>query len=181
MNYIEKMFKKTGWISILESLIFAIIGGVVIWNPEGTIKAISYVLGIIFIVIGIYKIVNYFLAKGKYDFYNYDLIYGLMIGVLGIVTIAYSGVIGSVFRIIIGVWILYSSFIRMNLSMKLKALELKIWLYSLIISIAMFICGLYIIMNSGTVIITIGIMMIASSVLDIIEDIIFMKNVKEIF
>lgn len=39
MNYIEKMFKKTGWISILESLIFAIIGGVVIWNPEGTIKS----------------------------------------------------------------------------------------------------------------------------------------------
>ena len=26
MEYIEKIFKKTGWISILESVIFAILG-----------------------------------------------------------------------------------------------------------------------------------------------------------
>ena len=88
MEYIEKIFKKTGWISILESIIFAILGAIVIWKPEGTVKVISYILGIIFIAIGIYKIINYFSAKGRYDFYNYDLIYGLMACVLGIVTIA---------------------------------------------------------------------------------------------
>ena len=42
MEYIEKIFKKTGWISILESVIFAILGAIVIWKPEGTVKAISF-------------------------------------------------------------------------------------------------------------------------------------------
>lgn len=181
MEYIEKIFKKTGWISILESIIFAILGAIVIWKPEGTVKVISYILGIIFIVIGIYKIINYFSAKGRYDFYNYDLIYGLMACVLGIVTIAYSNTIGTIFRIAIGIWIIYSSFIRMSLSVKLKALKLNIWGYSLCLAIVMFVCGLYITLNSGAVIVTIGIMMIVYSIIDIIEDIIFMKNVKEIF
>ncbi len=181
MEYIEKIFKKTGWISILESIIFAILGIIVIWKPEGTVKAISYILGVIFVVVGIGKIINYFSSKGKYDFYNYNLIYGLMACILGIVTIVYSNTIGSIFRIIVGVWIIYSSFMRMSLSVKLKTLKLNIWVHSLILSIIMFICGLYITMNSGAVIVTIGIMMIVYSIIDIIEDVIFMKNVKEVF
>lgn len=181
MDYIQKIFKKTGWISILEAVIFAILGAIMVWKPEGTVRTISYILGLIFIIIGICKIINYFSAKGKYDFYNYDLIYGLMACVLGIVTIMYSNTIGAIFRIIIGIWIIYSSFIRMSLSFKLKALKLDIWVYSLILAIVMLVCGLYVTMNAGAIVTTIGIMLIVYSVIDIIEDIIFMRNVKEIF
>ena len=69
----------------------------------------------------------------------------------------------------------------MNLSTKLKALSTTIWICSLLLSIIMFLCGLYITVNSGAIIVTIGIMMIIYSVIDIIENIIFMKNIKEIF
>lgn len=181
MEYIEKIFKRSGWISILESVVLAILGAILIWKPAEMVKLVSCILGVIFIGVGIYKVINYILAKGKYDFFNYDLIYGLMAIVIGIVTISYSNIIGSIFRIIIGIWIIYNSFIRMGLSVKLKKLTLDIWIYILIIAIMMFICGLYITMNSGAVIVTIGIAMIVSSIMDIIEDIIFMKNVKEIF
>ena len=120
MNYLEKLFKKSGWISIVESIIFAILGIILIWKPEGTVKTISYLLGMIFIVIGIFKVVHYLTAKKKYNFYNYDLVYGLMAIVIGIVTIVCSNTIGSIFRIIIGIWITYSSFVRLNLSLELK-------------------------------------------------------------
>lgn len=181
MEYIEKIFKKTGWISILESIIFAILGIILINNPEETVKLVSYTLGAIFIIIGVCKIINYISAKGKYSFYNYDFIYGLMAIVIGIITMIYSNVIGSIFRIIIGIWIIYSSFIRMSLAIKLKAIDVKVWVYTLILAIIMLICGLYITLNSGIIIVTIGVMMVIYSVIDIIEDIIFMKNVKEIF
>ena len=55
MEYIEKIFKKTGWISILESVIFAILGAIVIWKPEGTVKAISFILGIILLLLVLVK------------------------------------------------------------------------------------------------------------------------------
>ena len=170
MEYIEKLFKKSRWVSIIESLIFALLGIILICKPEGTLKFITFLLGTIFILTGIYKIINYFVSKGRYNFYDYDLAYGLVACIIGIITIFFSSTIGSIFRIIIGLWIIYSSFIRMNLSTKLKALNTTIW-----------ICGLYITVNSGAIIVTIGIMMIIYSVIDIIEDIIFMKNIKEIF
>ena len=45
----------------------------------------------------------------------------------------------------------------------------------------MFGCGLFIALNSGTIIVTIGIVMIVYSIIDIIEDIICMINIKELF
>lgn len=181
MDYIEKIFKKTGWVSICESIIFAILGAILIWKPVETVKLVSYALGAIFVLIGISKVINYFLSKGKYDFYNYDLILGLMAIVIGIITFAYSDTIGAIFRIIIGIWIIYSSLIRINLAFKIKNMGVSVWSYSMILAIVMFACGLFITLNAGSVIVTIGIMMIIYSVIDIIEDIIFMKNVKEIF
>ena len=58
---------------------------------------------------------------------------------MGIVTIRYSSAIGSIFRIIIGIWIIYSALIRMGLSVKLKNMNLNIWIYSLIIAIIMLV------------------------------------------
>ena len=181
METIEKIFKKTGWISILTSIIFAVLGGILIWKPNETIKVISYILGSIFIIIGIAKTINYFLSKGKYELYNYNLVFGLMAVVHGIITICCSDTIGAIFRIIIGIWIVYSSLVRFNLSLKLKSMDVKMWIYSLILAMLMFVCGLYIALNSGSVVMTIGIVMVIYSIIDIVEDVIFMKNVKEIF
>lgn len=181
MEYIEKIFKKTGWISILEAIVFAILGAILIWKPEESVKAIAYILSGIFIVIGIFKIINYFASKGKYDFYNYDLVHGLLAITIGIVTICCSSTIISIFRVIVGIWIIYSSFMRMSLALKLKSLSLSVWIYSCLLSIVMFACGLYIVLNSGAIIVTIGTMLLIYSIIDIIEDVIFMKNVKEIF
>ena len=73
------------------------------------------------------------------------------------------------------------SLIRLSLALKLRTQNISAWVYSLILAIVMFACGLFIALNSGSVVITIGIMMIVYSVIDIVEDVIFMRNVKDIF
>ena len=130
MEYLEKVLKKTGVTSLVTSIIFAILGAILIANPEGTIKFIAIILGVMFELVGLYKIINYFQNKGKYDFYNYDIAYGVIAIVLGIVTICYSTQIGAIFRIIIGLWIVYSAILRINLSIKLKAIASNVWIYS---------------------------------------------------
>lgn len=180
MDYIKKLFTKTGWISIIESVIFGILGLILIWYPVTTLKIISFVLGAIFIIFGISKIINYFLSKGKYDFYNYDLIFGLMAAILGIITIACSDTISAIFRIIIGIWIVYSALIRINISVKLRATKVDAWIPSLVLAIIMLLCGVFVAMNAGSVMATIGIVMLVYSIIDIIENIIFMKNVKDV-
>lgn len=180
MEYIQKILKKTGYVSVMESIIFAILGMILIVKPEETIKVISYVLGACFILVGIYKIVNYIQMNGKNDLYNYHLVYGVMAIVIGLIAIIYSTTIGTIFRIIIGIWIIYSSVMRISSSLKLKAIKSNIWIYTLIIAIIMFIGGLYIALNEGTIIVTIGILMLIYAIMDIIENIIFIRHVKDL-
>lgn len=182
MDYLQKILKKSGWISILISAIFAILGIILIWKPEETIKVISYVLGGIFIVIGLARIIAYITAKGKSDFYNLDIVFGILAIILGIVTIIYSNMIATFLNLIVGVWIVYSALVRLNVSIKLKnKVNNRAWLYTLILAIIMLICGLYVIFNSTAIIAAIGIAFFIYSIIDIIEQIIFMVNIKDIF
>ena len=66
MEYFEKIMRKSGCASLLSSIVFAVLGIVLISNPEGTIKFVSAILGIMFILAGVYKIISYYQNKGKY-------------------------------------------------------------------------------------------------------------------
>lgn len=180
MEYLEKFLKKTGWSSLISSIIFAILGIILIAKPEETVKLVSYILGGIFVLIGIIRIINYVVTKGKYDIYNDGMLFGIIAIILGIVTICYSRQIGNIFRVLIGIWIVYSSIVRMNTSFKLKVLEDRIWIYSLLIAIIMLLCGIYIACNPGAILMTIGTVILIYSILDIIESIIFLNNIKKI-
>lgn len=178
----EQFFKKMGWTSIITSLAFTVLGIIIVYNPNTTFQIISYVLGAILIAYGILKIIEYFKVKGSYDLYNYELVYGIIACLLGIVVIVCSGMIEALLRILIGIWIVYSGAMRLGLAMKLQKLDAdnKIWVPVLLIALAMLICGLYIIAVPGTVMMTIGIIMVIYGIMDIIEEVIFMKSVKDI-
>ena len=180
MEYLEKIVKKRGWETLISSIVFAILGIILIINPEGTIKVVSYILGAMFILTGIVKIVNYFLTKGKYDLFNYDIAFGVITIIIGIVTIVYSMEISSIMRILIGLWIIYSSILRLNLAFKLKTIESNIWISSLIIAIIMMICGLYIIFIANAILMTIGIVILIYAISDIIESILFLMNTNKL-
>ncbi len=176
----KDFLKKTGWTDILVSVIFAVIGVFMIIKTDVATKVIGYVVSGIFIFIGIVKIINYFISKGKYDFYNYDMLYGIIAIIIGIITIYYSNLIESMFRIIIGIWIIYSGLIRLTLSIKLHSASINVWSVSLVLSIIMIMGGLYMLFNSGTIVLTIGIIMLLYSISDLIESIIFVKYVDKV-
>lgn len=180
MEYIQKILKKSGTVAIIESVVFAILGVILVANPETTVKIISYIIGATLILTGGYKIINYMKEKGKNDLYNYQLIYGVMAIVIGLISIIYSTTIVTIFRIIIGMWIIYSAVVRASSAIKLKAIKSNIWIYTLILAIAMLACGLYVVLNEGTVIVTIGILMIVYAVMDIIENVIFLQHVNDL-
>ena len=177
----EDFFKKTGWTSVITSAITALLGIIIIAKPIETVNFIAYILGSIFILFGILKIINYFVAKGSYDFYNYEIIFGILAIIIGIVTIAYSNTIQTIFRILIGIWILYSSLIRFGFSLKLKKLDIPAWKYALFIAILILICGIYVLTNAETIGLALGVSILIYSFMDIIEGLIFLKNVDSIF
>ena len=166
MEYLGKILKKTGWSSIITSTVFAIIGIVIITSPEAIITIISTILGLTLIAFGGYKGLEYLKNKGS-NSYSYDLAYGIIAIILGIVAMVYHQEIGTIFRILIGLWIIYSSVIRATLSLQLRSTKSKVWI-------------IYTISNAGTIVVAVGIVVLIYSILDIIEGIIFLNNLKKI-
>ena len=177
----DTFLKKTGWVSILTSLIFAIFGIVLITNPDTVFVVITYIIGALFILVGVSEIIHYVASKENFDLYNYDLIYGIIAIVTGIVTIICNGAIEAIFRIVIGTWIIYSGVIRLGLSFKFKDAGLRnYWISTLLISVAMIVAGIYVVLNSGAIIATLGAIMLIYAIMDLIESIIFIKKLDNI-
>ena len=60
--------------------------------------------------------------------------------------------------------------------MKLKNVAASAWIVSLVLSIIMIIFGLFILFNNGAIITLIGAIMIAYAIIDIIENVIFIRR-----
>ena len=178
----EQFFKKIGWTSIITSLGFAILGLFIACYPNTTFQIISNVLGAILIAYGTIKIIEYFQMKDMNILYGTELSFGVIAALLGLVVIICSDMIQAMIRILIGIWIVYSAIMRFSGAIKFRNFNSnnKIWIVGIIMALTMLFCGIYIITSPGVIMMYIGIIMVIYSIMDIIEECIFMKNIKDI-
>lgn len=177
--WMKKYLKKDALETILVSIIFLAIGILIALNPETTIMAVSYVIGGIFILFGIFKIVNYISLKGNEDFLNYDLVFGTIGIIVGIIFIVQASLLNTILRIAVAIWLIYSGLIKGNVALKLKKFNIKAWWLALVSAILMVVAGIYVISYSGILVATLGIFMIVYAVIDIINEIIFIVDVNK--
>ena len=86
-------------------------------------------------------------------------------------------IILSLFRILIAIWIIYTGIMNFHTSIVWKEYKSKLWVTTLILSFVMILAGIYVLVNSGAIIQTIGIILVLYGIVDIIENIIFIKKV----
>lgn len=174
----KEALKKRIWSSIMTSILFTIFSMILIANPSKTLRGIAYILGGFLIIQGIIILINN--SSNKNKLYGSDPISGIIAIIIGIVTIIFCKELTTLFRILIGIWIIYNALIRMNISIKLKTLDTNICIYSFIIAIAMLATGIFIIITQNAILVTIGILIFIYSILDIIENLILISNVNRI-
>ncbi len=180
IEQVSSNIKKSGWVSAIESLIIIVLGILLVALPNVTILVVSNVLGAVFIINGIYQIINYFVVKGQNDFFNNGLLIGVISLLIGIAAIVIGEDLASILRIIIGIWMIYEALVRVNTAIKLNSAGIKSWKYILIIAILMLALGLFVTFNAGAVVQLIGWMMILSGIIGIIGDIMFIQQVNTI-
>ena len=172
--------KKSAWAAAIESLVVLIFGILIIAWPDITVTVIANILGVIFISGGVYKAINFFVTKGHRDYYNNDLLTGVIFVLIGIMVIVMQSQIAGIFRVVVGIWTVYESLVRMNSAMKLHQIGIGTWKYVLILAIAMLIVGLFVTFNIGAVIMLIGWMMVVTGIVGIIGDIMFIQQVDKV-
>ena len=170
----KKFLKKSGWTDIIVSLIFIIFGIMLISRPEEIVSVISILLGAIFVVMGILKIIDYY-SNGKQD--NYLLAIAVVMILVGIIIMFCTNIILSVFRILIAIWIIYSGIMNLQTSIVWKDYKSRLWLITLLLAIATIIVGIYILVNTCAILQKIGIAILVYGLVNIIESFIFIKKV----
>lgn len=172
--------KQSAWVAIIESLATIILGIFLIAFPDAVIKVIAYIVGIFLVIKGAYQIINYFVVKGQNDYFNNNLLFGIISGLVGIAALVMGEEIAGVFRVVIGIWIIYESLVRVNTAIKLHAAGIEAWKISLVLALAMLVAGVFITFFEGAVVTLIGWMLILSGVIGIIGDVMFIQNVNSL-
>lgn len=177
----KEQLRRTAVISIITSIVFAILGIIMILNPETTIEIVSSIIGLIIIVIGAERIVKYFAFRGDIDFFNNDVIYGIIAVLFGILIMTHSNTFVSVVRIVIGIWIAYSALTKINFALKLKKVQIKTWTLVFTLSTISLIAGILIMFtNTVSIVVMTAIVMIIYAISDIIDEIILIRNIDRV-
>ncbi len=172
--------KKKAWSAIIESLALIILGILFVVLQDTIITILAYIVGIFFIVKGGFQIINYFMEKGQNDFFNNGLLSGVVSALIGIAALAIGEDIASVFRIIIGILIIYESLVRINTATKLASAGISTWRYIILIALIMLAIGVIVTFISGSMVVLIGWLMVLTGITGIIGDIMFIQHVNAI-
>ena len=170
--------------SMLTSLLLLVLGILLVFESELTIKTISYVIGAVLVAAGTFALVRYFNNNKKgFDTTELDILYGIVTIVLGILVIANPHAIASIIPIVLGIAIIISSAIKIQYAFDLKKSENDMWKTTMVIAIIGTICGIVLLFNpfEGAVMIMriVGIFILIYAILDLISTYIIKKNVDE--
>lgn len=171
------IMKKSSKVSLISGLTFFVLGVIIFLNPEILVKVISYGLGGLLILIGIYKTANYYIQDKRLGVVNRnELAFGITAIILGIVFIFLADAIELLLRFIVGGWLVIAGFNKIISTFYTTDRNSKF--YSLlIIGIILISIGLYIILVSNLALSIIGLFMMFYGIIDFISYFVYKNNI----
>ena len=167
--------------SIVLSILFAVIGIILIIWPKTSLETFAYVIGTILLVYGIYNFIDSFTINPI--FCLPQMTSSVLSFLLGILVFLKPSVFESLLPIVLGIFFIINGAFKTRMSFVLKNVDSK-WILSLITSVLMIICGVVLIINPriSAIMITslIGIMLVIYAISDIVDIFVFKSKIKEV-
>lgn len=180
VEQVGSSIKKLAWSAVMESLALIILGVLFIVLQDTIVKILAYLIGVFFLVKGGFQIISYYMEKGQNDLFNNGLLSGVISVLIGVALLLVGEDIANVFRVVIGVIIIYESLVRINTASKLSVAKINAWKYILVVALIMLVIGIFVTFNSGAVITLVGWMMIVSGIIGIVGDAVFIQYVNKV-
>ncbi len=180
---IEKVgndLKTNAWTAIIESLALIVLGVLFLVLQDTMLQIFAYILGAFLIVRGGFQVIEYYMVNGQRDFFNNSLLSGVISILIGIAVLLVGSEIANVFRVVLGIAIIYESLVRINFATKLASAKIPVWKYTLVLALVMLVLGIFITFYSGAVITLVGWMMVITGIIGIVGDVMFVQNVNQV-
>ena len=131
MTDIDRLFSKIMWMDIALSICLTLVGLIFLVYPDVSVTVIGIIFGLLITILGGVLIYTY-LKRREIPLFRFNLIYGILGVILGILTIISPFTFTQVITIFIGIWILYMAIIKIDFVVRLKLLEERSWLFLLV-------------------------------------------------
>lgn len=178
LDYLKKYEKQ----SILISVLLIIVSIFLIAKPETVLSTVVTIFGVIFIVEGIINIISYIAEDSEIRAFSNELILGILLSISGVIILCNKGIFISMIPIMAGIWIIMKGIMKFQLAINLKSALSDKWGWILVSAIIMFLFGVIIVANPFTAVFTmtrfIGIMLLITEILDLIESIGIIAKIK---
>lgn len=164
---------------IILTIVFLLVGGILIVKPDISFNIISYLIGASLVVSGIYLFIID--SKTNNIFINVFL-YAILLTLIGILIILNPVTLKVILPIFLGLWFLISGIFKIRLDIYMK--DESYFILSLITNIITVICGVILLINPvesvSAITISLGIIIVVSSISSLIDIIIFKKNINSV-
>ena len=151
--------------SVIPHIVFLAIGLILFLNPGGIVEFISYIIGGVFLALGISK---YIMDAKRQDRTTGDMFYSFIMIALGLIFIFFSSTVEFILRLLIGVWIIINGINTIIIGISTLKSDKKN-IISLIIGFMLVIIGAYTIFVSNLILSALGLVIVIYSVLEIAD------------
>lgn len=144
-----ELIKKAKWGYILLSVIYIILGVILLIYPSQTIDIVCRIIGVTALICGTYMIIKFFFRGAVSLMPTAGLVFGIFCLVCGIILVANPDFVKSIIPFIIGIVIITDSASKLVTSFEIKKATEDGWLGVFVLSVIGLVFGFVIVFNAG--------------------------------
>ena len=141
------MFEKIRNTLIATSVLYLVFGIIMLFFPDMVIKSVCYLVGIMFLFVGVSGVVMYVKTDIKTAFTSFTLVMSIIFGAFGVYVLLNPETFASFLPLVVGIFLLVDSVSKLSMAFDLKKFEYNNWWQMFIVAFIILGCGLLLVFN----------------------------------
>ena len=183
---LNELFNRVFFLSVISSIVSILLGCLLIFETSASIETMAVILGILLILLGAFIIGRYISSELFRSIFDFSLLYSFLSIISGVLILMDNSLITIIISAYIFANLMMSAINKINLAVVIKKLDLGKWILPLLVSLLLIAASVVVIINpiNSTIVVTktVGVVVIISAIIDLIEMIAIkckVKNVKK--
>ena len=183
---LNELFNRVFFLSVISSIVCILLGCLLIFETSASIETMAVILGILLILLGAFIIGRYISSELFRSIFDFSLLYSFLSIISGVLILMDNSLITIIISAYIFANLMMSAINKINLAVVIKKLDLGNWILPLLVSLLLIAASVVVIINpiNSTIVVTktVGVVVIISAIIDLIEMIAIkckVKNVKK--
>jgi len=173
---LKTFYQKLQRNTLLRGLLTLIIGIYALWNPKQFSQVIIYLVVGIFLIFGVFHLVNWAKDRNRMASASFDLFLGVACLFVAVVIFLLAKPIVTILTVFLGIGVVIAGCLRIGQGLQLKK-ENQSYIAWLFVGILFVIAGLLLMFRAVSSLVSLfGVIMIVMALTDIFEFIQFKKN-----